>query len=239
MSTTARLLAAFAVSVLVAAGGPWALGIAGRGARAAGDALSRAQAEETVRAHNAWRRRAGVPPLAWASDLAARAQARAAHLASHGCDIVHGPLPADVGENLCWVGPVRAVGRKDELDAVTPTWVIDKWGAESADYSAESDTCAPNRHCGHYTQIVWATTAQVGCGMAVCPTLGQVWVCNYRPRGNIRGRRSPVRASIGDFAPVTTSGRVPAPAASVARYWSIPSSISRGKLGARPTSWSW
>jgi pathogenesis-related protein 1 len=111
------------------------------------------------------------------------------YLAAHGCGIEHGPRPADIGENLCWVGSVRAVGHKDELDAVTPTWVIDKWGAESADYSAETGTCAPNRQCGHYTQIVWATTREVGCGMAVCPTLDQVWVCNYRPRGNIRGRR--------------------------------------------------
>lgn len=34
-------------------------------------------------------------------------------------------------------------------------------------------------------------SAIVGCGMAVCPTLGQVWVCNYRPRGNVRIIRRP------------------------------------------------
>ena len=189
MRTTARVLAAFGVSVLVAVGGISISGVAGRDAGATGDGLTRAQADEVVRAHNAWRGRARVPPLRWAEDLAARAQARAAYLAGHGCDIVHGPLPVDVGENLCWVGSVRAVGHKDELDAVTPTWVIDKWGAESADYSAEHGTCAPNRQCGHYTQIVWATSVEVGCGMAVCPTLDQVWVCNYRPRGNVRGLR--------------------------------------------------
>jgi pathogenesis-related protein 1 len=189
MRIPARVLAAIAVSALMAATAPWALGVAGCGARAAGAGLSRAQAEEIVRAHNRWRQRAGVPPLRWAEVLAARAQARAAYLAAHGCDIVHGPLPADVGENLCWVGSVRVVGQKDELDAVTPTWVIDKWGAESADYSAERGTCAPNRQCGHYTQIVWPTTAEVGCGTTVCPTLDQIWVCNYRPRGNVRGLR--------------------------------------------------
>jgi pathogenesis-related protein 1 len=189
MRTTARVLAAFAVSVLVAAGGPWTLGVTGCAARATGDGVTRAQAEEVVRAHNAWRRRAGVPPLQWAADLAARAQARAAFLAAHGCGIEHGPLPADVGENLCWVGPLQAEGRNNELSAVTPTWVVDTWGGESADYSPERDACAPNRQCNHYTQMVWATTAEVGCGMAVCPTLGQVWVCNYRPKGNVRARR--------------------------------------------------
>jgi pathogenesis-related protein 1 len=189
MRTTARLLAAIAAAALVAAGGPWALGITGCGARATGAGLNRAQTEEIVRAHNRWRGRAGVPPLAWAADLAARAQSRATYLAGHGCGIEHGPLPADVGENVAWVGPLQAAGRKNELSAVTPTWIVDAWGAESADYSPERDACAPNRTCGHYTQIVWATTAQVGCGMAVCPTLGQIWVCNYRPRGNVRGRR--------------------------------------------------
>jgi pathogenesis-related protein 1 len=189
LTTTARVLAAFVVSVLVAAGGPWTLGVAGCGGQAAAAGLTRAQTEEIVRAHDRWRQRAGVPPLGWAADLAARAQARASYLAAHGCGIEHGPLPVDVGENLCWVGPLTSVGRKNELSTVTATWVVDAWGAESADYSAERETCAPNRQCGHYTQIVWATTAEVGCGMAVCPTLGQVWVCNYRPRGNVRGVR--------------------------------------------------
>ena len=189
MRTSARVLAAFAASSLIAVSGPWALGVAGCGARATGASLTRAQVDEVLRAHNVWRARARVPPIRWAEDLAAQAQARAAYLAGHGCDIVHGPLPADVGENLCWVGAVRAAGHKDELDAVTPTWVIDKWGAESADYSPERDACAPNRQCGHYTQIVWPTTTEVGCGMTVCPTLDQVWVCNYRPRGNVRGLR--------------------------------------------------
>jgi pathogenesis-related protein 1 len=189
MRTTARILAAFGVSLVVAAGGPSALGVVGCGGQAAGAGLTRAQAEESVRAHNTWRQRAGVPPLRWASDLAARAQARAADLAAHGCGIEHGPLPADVGENVCGVGPLTAAGQKNEFSVVTATWVVDAWGAEAADYSPERGTCAPNRHCGHYTQIVWAATAEVGCGMAVCPTLGQVWVCDYRPRGNIRGRR--------------------------------------------------
>jgi pathogenesis-related protein 1 len=189
MTTTALGIAAIGVSVLVAAGGVTLSRVASRGAAATDDGLTRAQSEEVVRAHNAWRRKAGVPPLGWAEDLATRAQARATYLAGHGCGIEHGPLPPNVGENLCWVGSVRAAGHKDELDAVTPTWVIDAWGAESADYSVEHGTCAPHRECAHYTQIVWATTAEVGCGTAVCPTLDQIWVCNYRPRGNVRGLR--------------------------------------------------
>jgi pathogenesis-related protein 1 len=47
-------------------------------------------------------------------------------------------------------------------------------------------SCASNRQCGHYTQMVWPSTEDLGCGMSVCPTLGQVWVCHYRPTGNVR-----------------------------------------------------
>jgi pathogenesis-related protein 1 len=179
MKSVVRVLAATGISVVLA------LACAGAGA-GAGAGLTRSQADDMVRAHNLWRRRAGVLSLRWAADLATRAQSRAQYLASHRCIIEHGMLPDDVGENLYLAGPLRASGRKDEMFLVSATQVVDAWGAESAYYSPASDACAPNRQCGHYTQLVWPSTEEVGCGMSVCPTLGQVWVCNYRPRGNVR-----------------------------------------------------
>jgi pathogenesis-related protein 1 len=152
---------------------------------AAGD-VTQGRADELVRAHNAWRLRAGVLPLRWAADLAARAQARAGRLAALGCVLEHGPLPEDVGENLYRMGPLHEEGRRGVLFVVAATEVVDAWGAEAANYSARDDVCVWNRICGHYTQIVWRTTEEVGCGMSVCPTLGQIWVCDYRPRGNVR-----------------------------------------------------
>jgi pathogenesis-related protein 1 len=149
------------------------------------EGLTSAQRDEAVRAHNEWRRKAGASPLRWAEDLAARAQARATHLARHGCVMEHGPLPEGVGENLFKATPRHGQGRANTLATITPTMVVDAWGAESADYSAERGACAPGRQCGHYTQLVWKATREVGCGMAVCPALGQIWVCNYRPAGNI------------------------------------------------------
>jgi len=150
------------------------------------DGLTQAQADETLRAHNVWRKRVGVMALRWGNDLASRAQSRAAYLASHGCQIYHGLLPEDVGENLYMAWPLMSDRRPDAFDPVTPTQVVNAWGDESAFYSAKMDTCEAGKECGHYTQLVWPSTDEVGCGMAVCPSLGQVWVCNYRPRGNIR-----------------------------------------------------
>jgi len=154
--------------------------------------LTGTRADEAVRAHNAWRQRSGVRPLRWAADLAAMAQARAGYLATHGCVIEHGILPADIGENLYWAGPLQGPGLADELFVVTPSHVVDMWGAEWADYSTADGRCAPGRECGHFTQLVWATTEEVGCGTSVCPTLGQVWVCNYRPRGNVYRSQVPL-----------------------------------------------
>ena len=151
--------------------------------------ITAAEAEEIVQAHNAWRRRAGVPSLRWARDLATQAHNRAQELASQGCILEHGTLPDDVGENLYWSSPRQVEGRRDEFRIVSPIQVVAAWGAESDDYSAATSSCAPGRECGHYTQIVWPSTEEVGCGMAVCPSLGQVWVCRYRPRGNLSAIR--------------------------------------------------
>lgn len=170
--------------LLVALGAVGAALLAGH--RAAPRAITAAQVSELLSAHNAWRRLVGAASLHWDAELANRAQARAVHLAAHGCLIVHGTLPPDIGENLFFSSAIRYGGtRPDDVAPVTARAVVDTWGAESRDYSAVLGTCAANRPCGHYTQIVWPTTTAVGCGRAVCPSLGQIWVCNYRPPGNI------------------------------------------------------
>jgi len=70
--------------------------------------------------------------------------------------------------------------------------------------------------CGHYTQIVWDTTTQVGCAIQACPAgigspppgVTTAWsyvVCDYSPPGNIVGLR-PYAAVLA--AEVSLSGRV-------------------------------
>ena len=41
---------------------------------------------------------------------------------------------------------------------------------------------------GHYTQIVWRSTVEVGCAVARSG-LHEVWVCRYSPPGNVVGQR--------------------------------------------------
>ncbi|CAH8865121.1 unnamed protein product [Trichobilharzia szidati] len=46
------------------------------------------------------------------------------------------------------------------------------------------------RRCGHYTQVVWQRTTDVGCGVTACPDFPYALsiVCNYGPGGNYVGR---------------------------------------------------
>lgn len=46
-----------------------------------------------------------------------------------------------------------------------PTKAVDDWDSEKKFYDFDSNTCADNEQCGHYTQNVWAGTTSVGCGV--------------------------------------------------------------------------
>nr|XP_039256338.1 peptidase inhibitor 16-like [Styela clava] len=62
---------------------------------------------------------------------------------------------------------------------------IQTWEAEKREYRYMYSCIS----CGHYTQVIWATTYKVGCGYAVYRTGTTVYnstsiVCNYGPSGN-------------------------------------------------------
>uniref|UniRef100_A0A4W3GXC1 SCP domain-containing protein n=1 Tax=Callorhinchus milii TaxID=7868 RepID=A0A4W3GXC1_CALMI len=66
------------------------------------------------------------------------------------------------------------------------------WAREANYYTYESMTCEKGKMCGHYTQVIWATTDKVGCADQFCETVKGLpykklsfLVCNYLPPGNI------------------------------------------------------
>jgi len=125
-------------------------------------------------AHNAVRATQSIRPLTWSETLAARAQDWANTLLTRGEFIHH--LKSPYGENLF------------EIDGATasPEQVVEAWAAESRDYDYATNKC--RKVCGHYTQIVWAATTKVGCGVAR-NARREIWVCNYDPPGNYIGKR--------------------------------------------------
>lgn len=131
-------------------------------------------------AHNAIRCRvsrpsgAALPPLSWSTALAGEAQGYANQLAKNGCDLQHSQT--EHGENL-----FGGSGKN------TPAEVVERWAGEARCFHYESFPACCSCTCGHYTQLVWADTQRLGCGMATCANGAEVWVCNYDPAGNYMG----------------------------------------------------
>jgi uncharacterized protein YkwD len=139
-------------------------------------------------AHAKARAAVGVPPLTWSSALAAHAQEWVDHLKNSGCKLAHRTENRQgYGENLHWAsGGGSGQGPNQQID-VPPAEVVESWVREGADYNAATHTCAEGRTCGHYTQVVWKNTTEVGCAMTVCDDKSQIWICNYNPAGNVSG----------------------------------------------------
>ena len=131
-------------------------------------------ARDMIAAHNAARARVGVPPLVWSDRLAARAREWAETLLARN-QFEHS-RNSGYGENLFEITGGFA----------SPAEVVNDWASEARDYDYRSNRC--RGVCGHYTQIVWRSTKEVGCGLARGRGR-EIWVCNYDPPGNYVGER--------------------------------------------------
>ncbi|GEM_PF-1105688 len=135
--------------------------------------------EGTVAAHNVWRTKVNVAGLTWSNAAASVAQGWANTLAGRGCEMEHNANRGKYGENIYW----------SQGFTPKPKDVVDSWGSEVKDYNYASNTCAAGKVCGHYTQVVWKDTKEVGCGKATCSGQQTIWVCNYAPPGNYTGKK--------------------------------------------------
>lgn len=152
-----------------------ALGEAPDGAPApstSAEAVADPAAHAVLAAHNARRAEHCADPLSWSDELAQVAQAWADEVASRGCTLQHSSGP--YGENL-------AAGSAGTL---SPEQVVEMWYGESSQYRYRGGGFS--MQTGHFTQVVWAETARVGCGMTTCNGM-DVFVCNYDPPGNVSG----------------------------------------------------
>ncbi|HMO78438.1 MAG TPA: CAP domain-containing protein [Candidatus Paceibacterota bacterium] len=145
-------------------------------------------ASAMLAAHNAVRTGVGIAPLTYSPSLAQSAQDWSDKLQANNCDLKH-DNNTPYGENLYWES--RSGSIKPGLGA-TPAAVVNDWASEVAHYNYNQNNCVPGKVCGHYTQIVWAETTEVGCGVSQCRqgnTQSEVWVCRYNPPGNFIGEK--------------------------------------------------
>lgn len=137
-------------------------------------------ADAMLRVHNRERAEVGVAPLTWSPALAEDAQVWADVLAATGA-FRHSTVP-DEGENL-------AQGSKGRFGAER----LAQWWADEKAYFAPGVFPNVSRNgdweaVGHYTQMIWRGTREVGCAMSQ-GSWQDVLVCRYSPPGNWDGRR--------------------------------------------------
>ena len=140
-------------------------------------------------AHNRVRARVGVPPLAWNARLAEVAQRWANACVDR--EAPRGMIDHSSGESELFAGPLGENLHATTAPAADPVAAVEGWAAEAADYDLARDTCRSGAMCGHYTQVVWRTTRELGCAVGSCPRLRYrtSLVCNYFPAGNWEGQR--------------------------------------------------
>ncbi|KAF7847938.1 hypothetical protein BT93_L2431 [Corymbia citriodora subsp. variegata] len=129
-----------------------------------------------VAAHNAARSQVSVGPITWDERVASYARDYAQKHARDCTRLVHSGGP--YGENLAWASP-----------DLTGTRAVNMWVGEKPYYNYNSNSCAPGKVCGHYTQVVWRNSVRVGCAKAKCATGGTLVTCNYDPPGNYVGQK--------------------------------------------------
>ena len=134
-------------------------------------------------AHNRERNTIGVEELQWNPALAASARQWADHLARTG-QFEHAPEAEDEpeGENL-WAGTRGYYS----VEAMVDGWVREKRYFRQGTFPNNSTT-GRVEDVGHYTQLVWRETLQVGCAMAR-GAKEDVLVCRYSQAGNYLGER--------------------------------------------------
>ena len=127
-----------------------------------------------VKAHNEARAKHCAQPLEWSPAIAKVAQKWAEQLKAKGCVFGHSGNEK-YGENL-------AAGTIGALD---PESTVAMWYDEIKLYKFPNGGFSGKT--GHFTQLVWTDTTQVGCGHVQCNG-NDVYVCNYNPPGNWDGQ---------------------------------------------------
>lgn len=139
-------------------------------------------ADRLLAAQNAERVRLGLKPLVWSARLADHAKKWAQTLAVSEM-FEHAPIGADGGE-----GENLWFGTKDDY---SPEEMIGFFVDEGKQFKRglfpDVSTTRRWEDVGHYTQLVWKDTREVGCAIVGNPRR-DFMVCRYWPAGNVTGQ---------------------------------------------------
>lgn len=169
-------------------GGEWSSTPASSAAAPAGTTtVSSDYAQGILDSHNNHRANASVPALTWSDDLAS-----IANTIGNSCKYAHDTSAGGGGYG-------QNIGAGAEPSAI-PGMITNQMYNDEINYypgyGGEPDM-GNFEKWGHYSQIVWKSTTEVGCATVHCPnglanTGGGVspyfTVCNYKPAGNFGGQ---------------------------------------------------
>lgn len=139
-----------------------------------GTGLTSVEEKALLDGHNTIRKELGLRDLTWDCTLAKAAYSWAGRgIAEHNDD---NPF----GESI-----FVATSATESVSSS-----IKRWQAEKLNWTNDTGKCAVGKICLHYTQIVWRTTAKLGCGINrnVTGKWKTILVCNYDPAGNTGGK---------------------------------------------------
>ena len=147
--------------------------------------------QQAVKVHNEARKEVGVNKLIWSPKLQNDATIYAQELAKKDKGLVHSTNLGDQGENL-YLSYYSKTVNNITSNVFSKTSFKDAsvaWYNEIKDYSysvIKMDSLFPK--IGHYTQMIWSSTKEVGIGKARSKS-GKVYVvARYYPAGNILGK---------------------------------------------------
>ncbi|ODQ82028.1 hypothetical protein BABINDRAFT_160237 [Babjeviella inositovora NRRL Y-12698] len=131
-----------------------------------------------LKTHNQYRGVHQVESLLWSQALATYAQSKADRYDCSG-KLAHSGGP--YGENLAYGYSVKGA--------------INAWYNEGSDYAYYNETASSDgitdedifKKYGHFTQLLWKGSGELGCGIKTCINLGVYLICSYGPQGNVVG----------------------------------------------------
>lgn len=135
---------------------------------ATGDTNIGEYAKKCINKHNDDRSKHSAPKMSWNQTLADYAKK---YLQNQNCVFAHSGGP--YGENI-------AMGYDSAEDA------IKAWYDEYKSYNFKSGQFSEGT--GHFTQMVWKSSEQIGCADVDCGSKGKFMACEYFPRGNVAGQ---------------------------------------------------
>lgn len=151
--------------------------------------VSSAVKEKIVSLHNKHRAEAGVPPVKWSETVQKSSGGWALHLAEkEGLRLVHAGSRTPYGESLSG-GP--GVWSTDKDASTALEFAVVSFANERDQYHGKPVSIDSSFYrYGHYTQMVWGATREIGCAVAKRKDIrGYVVVCRYSPAGNIIGEK--------------------------------------------------